>query len=421
MKHWLTALALVWWLPCPAAPPDDARPQLTAEQAQRRTVADYLGAGPQPWEPAPIDVAALQPDLVVAADGSGSHRTLQAAIDALPAPTSGARRQVILVRPGTYRGQVCARDKVPFVLHGLPGQAAATVLVAGHYAGQSKRADIDAANPCEPALAQSRYGTSGSASVALYGDDIVMAHLTVANDAMDRVAAGAGAPAGVDLATGAQAVALMLRGDRILLEHVRLIGHQDTLYVKAPAPGAPARMLMRHSLIAGDVDFVFGNATLVIDNSVLLSRAGRTGGRGIVLAPSTLPGQDYGFLVIRTRQQRAGNFRGHGCRARKCHGIERPWAARGTRACRAANGWPASPPMARRWCVTANSARTSGPGSRRLRSGRSPPRVRPPTGSSNTATGLRQAPRHHEVSLRCSAIAAHLARVALCVRAQRLR
>jgi pectin methylesterase-like acyl-CoA thioesterase len=106
-------------------------------------------------------------------------------------------------------------------------------------------------------------------------------------------------------------VALTTAGDRIQLENVRLSSHQDTFYARRPAPAAPARVFVRASRIAGDVDFVFGNATLVITASTLHSRGDRIGreGRegsqaatgGIVLAPSTPPGVRHGFLVIDCR------------------------------------------------------------------------------------------------------------------------
>ena len=105
---------------------------------------------------------------------------------------------------------------------------------------------------------------------------------------------------------GAQAVALMTVADRAQLDNVRLVSHQDTFYLRRPAPTAPARVFMRASLVEGDVDFVFGNATLVIDDSTLLSRADRLRstsrpGGGFVLAPSTPAAQPLGFLVQRSR------------------------------------------------------------------------------------------------------------------------
>ena len=84
----------------------------------------------------------------------------------------------------------------------------------------------------------------------------------------------AGCPGGGGESGGAQAVALVTQGDRIQLHQVRLLGHQDTFMARRAA-GAPARVYVHASLIAGDVDFIFGNATLVLDGCAVRSRAGR--------------------------------------------------------------------------------------------------------------------------------------------------
>jgi len=267
-----------------------ARPQLTPEQAAAHTPAAYLSD----WAPAPLaDLATTPPDLVVRPGES-----IQAAIDKVPARDS--RRWVIRIRPGTYRGPVCIRDKAPLALIGSP--LAATLIVDGRYAGQQKAAD-EPAQPCWPELGKTAIGTPGSTTLWVASDDVQLLHLSIANDAMDGVRDGAPYPPGAGESGGAQAVALTLAGDRLQLEHLRLLGHQDTLYAKRPTPGASARQLVRHSLIAGDVDFVFGDATLVIAHSTLLSRAHRRapGNGGIILAPGTAPGVAQGLLVTHSR------------------------------------------------------------------------------------------------------------------------
>ncbi|WP_158218737.1 pectinesterase family protein [Roseateles aquatilis] len=303
------------------------RPQLDDAQAARATVADYLGD----WRPAPLgDPARWTPTFVVAADGSGTHRTVQAAIDALPAKGQGTARGYVLVKPGTYREPLCVRDKAPFTLYGR-GDPSEVVIVEGRYNAMPK-APGASAHRCMPLRDATTHGTPGSASVMLFSDDVQLLRLTIANDAMDRVRDGQGYPAGVGESGGAQAVALMTRGDRLQLERVRLIGHQDTFYAERvdggtegparagtgdgagsngdgqerAAPGAadrPSRVLVRDSEIRGDVDFIFGGATLVIDRSLIVSRAGRRqpGHGGHVLAPSTPNGEPHGFLIQDSR------------------------------------------------------------------------------------------------------------------------
>lgn len=277
------------------------RPQASADEAAKMTVADYLAQGATPWQPAPLDAAALQPDFVVAPDGSGTHRTVQSAVDAVP--DGAARRYVIRIQPGTYRERLCVQGKGPLTLSGPSGQASAVRIVGGRYNAQAKQPGIDPAHACWPDLQATTYGTPGSATVVLASDELIAAHLTIANDAMDGVKAGEGYPPGAGEAGGAQAVALMTLADRVLLQQVRLIGHQDTFHVRRRAADQPARVLVRASLIAGDVDFIFGNATLVIDDSTVLSRAGRRapGNGGHVLAPSTPAAVRLGMLLTRSR------------------------------------------------------------------------------------------------------------------------
>ncbi|WP_457446608.1 pectinesterase family protein [Roseateles sp. P5_E4] len=285
------ALALAASLAVTAAQ-GQARPQLPAEQAAAHTAAAYLGD----WKPGPLaDLTATAPDFVVKPGES-----VQAAIDKVPA--EGAKRWVIHIQPGTYRGPVCIKDKAPLALVGSALDASAVVLVDSRFSGKPK-GENEPAHPCWPELGKATIGTSGSTSMLVQSNDVQLISLTIANDAMDGVRRGEAYPPGVGESGGAQAVALTLMGDRIQLEGVRLLGHQDTLYAKRRTPDAPARQLIRHSLIAGDVDFIFGNAVLVIEHSTILSRANRRtpGHGGIVLAPSTAPDVTQGFLITHSR------------------------------------------------------------------------------------------------------------------------
>jgi len=278
----------------------EPRPQLTHEQAARHRVEDYLALGPGLFAPLAREViTALRADFTVDATGAGTHRSVQAAVDAVPAAgaaATAARRFVIDIRPGTYREPLCVRDKAPLLLRGTGGDARAVRLVEGRWNGRPKAVG-EAAHPCVPALQATTHGTGGSTSVALFSDNVIVAHLTIANDATEG---------GVVREGGQQAVALTTAGDHIQLEDVRLTSHQDTFYARRAERNRPARVFVRNSFIAGDVDFVFGNATLVIEGSTLHSRADRGPARearagGIVLAPSTMPQVPLGMLVVRSR------------------------------------------------------------------------------------------------------------------------
>lgn len=258
------------------------RPQLAPAQAAAFTREAWLGD----WVPEADGDRSRWPADAVVRPG----QSLQAVLAALP-PSNGTRRYV-RVEPGEYRGAVCIRGLGPITIYGS-ALADAVKLVDGRYAAQAKRADAPA-QPCIPALGAATVGTAGSSSVVIAQDDVHLAGLTIANDAMDGVRSGDKYPAGASESGGAQAVALMTRGDRIQLDGVQLLGHQDTFY----ADGG-GRVRVANSRIAGDVDFIFGSARLLIEHSQIVSRAGRRapGEGGIGIAPSTPPGQALGFLI----------------------------------------------------------------------------------------------------------------------------
>jgi pectate lyase/pectin methylesterase-like acyl-CoA thioesterase len=262
------------------------RPQLAPAQAAAFSREAWLGD----WVPEPDGDRSRWPADAVVKPG----QSLQAVLAALP--PANAKRRYVRVEPGEYRGAVCVRGLGPITIYGV-GAPEAVKLVDGRYAAQAKRAD-EPAQPCIPAIGATTVGTAGSSSVVIAQDDVRLTGLTIANDALDGVRTGVGYPPGAGESGGAQAVALMTRGDRIQLDAVALLGHQDTFYADGPG-----RVHVANSRIAGDVDFIFGAARLLIEHSLIVSRAGRRspGEGGIGLAPSTPPGQAHGFLITQSR------------------------------------------------------------------------------------------------------------------------
>lgn len=301
--------------PVPAPTPSTAtRPQTSDADAAALVASRYLAqAGAlgadgstlttDHWAPPPVgDVATFTPTVVVAADGSGTHTTLQAAFDAVPAAAPGAARTYILVKPGTYRGTACANGKAPITLYGAGTDASAVTFVDGHYNAEAKAVGTPA-NPCNPNASGATHGTSGSASIAIYSDDFHARNVTFANDAMQAVDHGAGYPAGASGSGGAQAVALMTQGDRLVFENVRVVGHQDSLYVKTPNTGTVSRAMFRDCHVEGDVDFIFGRGTAVFENCEIRYVSTRlpVGASTAMLAPSTSPLHPHGMLFVRSR------------------------------------------------------------------------------------------------------------------------
>ncbi|WP_314614052.1 pectinesterase family protein [Streptomyces stackebrandtii] len=237
--------------------------------------------------------------LTVAKDGSGRFTSVQKAVDAVPAGNTS--RVVIRVAPGVYRETVRIPSNKPHVtIEGTGGSRKDTVIVEGHASGMTKPDG------------SGTYGTGGSATVAVEADDVQARNLTISND-FDEAA-------NRNL-NGHQAVALRTAADRILLDGVIVTGDQDTLLLDTAAKDRIGRVYVTGSYVTGNVDFVFGRATAVIDKSVLTLKKRWDGtSAGYVTAPSTPAGRK-GFLITRSTVNgdvTAGSFH-----------LGRPWHAGG--------------------------------------------------------------------------------------------
>ena len=217
---------------------------------------------------------------------TGGHRVLhvrpgdsvQAAVDTVTGPG-----WTIVVHPGTYREVV----NVP--------ATAAELTVRG--AVRDPRAAVivyDNANGTQKPDGSGTYGTAGSATFTSAAPGLTVRDLTLANDWLR-----ADHP---DI-TGTQAVAAYVTGDRSSFENVRLLAHQDTLFVDTTALDTFDRQYFRHCHIEGDVDFVFGRATAVFEECHFhtLQRDVTFTPKGMVFAPSTARANPHGILAVRSR------------------------------------------------------------------------------------------------------------------------
>ncbi|MEV5492451.1 pectinesterase family protein [Streptomyces bobili] len=232
--------------------------------------------------------AAAATTLTVAADGSGQYRTVQAAVNAVPA--NNPSRVVISVKPGTYRELVKVPSNKPHVtIQGSGASRKDTVIVYGNAAGMTKPDG------------SGTYGTPGSATLSVQSDDSQVRNLTVTNDFDESKHQ--------DIAN--QAVALLTQADRIVLDGVIVNGDQDTLELETAAKDKLGRVYISNSYITGNVDFIFGRATVVVDKSVITLKKRWNGtSAGYVTAPST-PANRKGILINRsaiTGDVTAGSF-----------------------------------------------------------------------------------------------------------------
>jgi pectin methylesterase-like acyl-CoA thioesterase len=108
------------------------------------------------------------------------------------------------------------------------------------------------------------------------GDDFVAENITFQNDFNPR---------NPQDASGSQAPALNITGDRNVLLNVRLIGNQGTLYLGAkncPQAGGtacePSRTYISKSYIAGNAGFIMGDGTAFFDDCEIHSTPHAPGG-----------------------------------------------------------------------------------------------------------------------------------------------
>ncbi|WP_372017240.1 pectinesterase family protein [Pseudoxanthomonas sp. 10H] len=192
---------------------------------------------------------------VVALDGSGQYRSVQAAIDGVVA---GGEATTLRLGAGTWR-------EVVDVPAGAP-----PIALVGAGSGRTRLVFDNHASRIDPRTGKP-FGTFASATVTVRADDFSAAHLTIANDA---------GPVG-------QAVALAVVGTRAAFRDVRFLGHQDTLYLQ----GHDSLSWFGGCEVHGTVDFIFGAGTALFEDCRIHSV-----GNGYVTAAATPRDHPHGLV-----------------------------------------------------------------------------------------------------------------------------
>jgi pectinesterase len=211
--------------------------------------------------------------LTVAKDGTGTFTTVQAAVDAVPDATA----TTIRIKPGLYREVVrvpAAKTHLTFL--GTTGNPADVTIDFDNASGTLKPDGTP-------------FGTTGSATATLAASDFTARFVTFSNS-FSRAAHPE--------ITATQAVAVKATGDRLLFDHDRFLGHQDTLYADTASTDIRARQYYRRSTVVGDVDFMFGRATAVFDRVTITAVDRGLNPNGFLTAASTRSDNPHGFLVI---------------------------------------------------------------------------------------------------------------------------
>ncbi|MES2074762.1 MAG: pectinesterase family protein [Pseudomonadota bacterium] len=320
----------------PATPPASRRPQLSAEQARGFAYAEVLKhVGPagaervDPWDPLRDPLASgagfsadYTVDPAAKADGARLFNSVQAAVSRAVADSAadpqGGRRRYILVKPGVYRELLYVpAAAAPITLYGEAADAGRTRISAtldAAVSGADYRAAFGAQFAAVDPAVRAMYDaikdrptvqTTGSMVVWVRNQGFQARDMTFENaynkdggDARAECTPASCGDNGVHAQMNVvhhQAVALQVDGaDKAQFENLRLIGFQDTLFLKAPQPRGGSRSFFNRSYIEGDVDFIFGDSTAYFHRSEIKSLGDRS--TSYVAAPDTNLRSRYGFV-----------------------------------------------------------------------------------------------------------------------------
>ncbi|KAL3645217.1 hypothetical protein CASFOL_010397 [Castilleja foliolosa] len=202
----------------------------------------------------------MQPNLVVAQDGSGTHRTIAAALDEA-GRRSGNERFVIHVKRGVYKENLEIGDNLNNIM--LVGDGMKHTIITGSRSFSGG------------------YTTFQSATVAVIGERFIAQGITFRNTAGPQKY---------------QAVALRSSSDFSVFYRCGFEGYQDTLYVHCQ------RQFFKECYIFGTVDIIFGNAAVVFQNCMIYGRRPIHGQQVVITAQSrTDPNQNTGISIHNSR------------------------------------------------------------------------------------------------------------------------
>ncbi|MFT3869449.1 MAG: pectinesterase family protein [Nibricoccus sp.] len=215
-------------------------------------------------EPKTTTIAAKETayDAVVSFDGSGTHTTVQAAINAAPAERTAPF--VILIKPGVYKEHVfIPKDKTYIALRGESNELKATVITLDTNVGS-----VDAVGK--------KLTTRESATVLIQGANFSAENITFENTTTRE--------------QHIQALAMYVEADRVSFKNCRFLGWQDTLRVDN------GRQYFKNCYIEGHVDFIYASGTAVFDHCEIHCKAD-----GYITAASTPAGNKFGFVFLDCR------------------------------------------------------------------------------------------------------------------------
>ncbi|GER33374.1 plant invertase/pectin methylesterase inhibitor [Striga asiatica] len=199
--------------------------------------------------------ASLKPNAVVAQDGSGQYKTIGAALNTLPKKSNATF--VIYVKAGIYKETVIIPRHVNNVAIIGDGPTKTRISGSKNYADGTQ--------------------TFHTAVLVVNGEGFFAKDIGIENTAGPEKH---------------QAVAVRASGDKAVFYNVHMDGYQDTLYAHA------YRQYYRDCTITGTIDFIFGDAVAVFQNSRLVVRKPMDNQACMVTAQGRKDKRSLGVTVI---------------------------------------------------------------------------------------------------------------------------
>ena len=283
----------------------------------KKEVFSYVGrAGEEqfnPWEPelATNSKADFVVDANHPSDGIRHFSTIQSAIDELVRinkSNHSKQRVFVEIHPGVYKGPVYvpALD-APVSLIGVGDTPEKTIISANLDASIEGRAygerfksvfahsDSSIQKMYDTVKQRSVITTFGSATLWTQNTGFQASNLTIENTYERKVEDCSVNCNPSNPIIMHQAVAMMVDGaDESVFDNVRLLALQDTLYLNNQSNHVTSRSYFVNSYIAGDVDFIFGDATAFFSRTEIRTVGNRKD--SYAAAPSTHVHSRYGFV-----------------------------------------------------------------------------------------------------------------------------
>ncbi|TYJ34169.1 hypothetical protein E1A91_A05G150600v1 [Gossypium mustelinum] len=241
----------------------DIANEMMLKSSNRKLKEDESGIAWPEWLSAGdrrlLQSSSVTPNVVVAADGSGNFKTVSEAV--AKAPEKSSKRYIIRIKAGVYIENVEVPKKKSNIM--FIGDGRTKTIITG------SRNVVDGST------------TFHSATVAAVGEKFLARDITFQNTAGP---------------SKHQAVALRVGSDLSAFYNCDMLAYQDTLYVHSN------RQFYVNCLVAGTVDFIFGNAAAVFQNCDIHARKPNSGQKNMVTAQGrTDPNQNTGIVIQKCR------------------------------------------------------------------------------------------------------------------------